>query len=105
MGNRVLKALGVKSPIDARVVTKMKAAGLVSIGRTSVPEMACGNCPWACENEAFGYTRNPWIIARTAIDSSGAAQRQWPPGLYPSPIQAMAGAPPECRRVQMVSLV
>jgi len=36
MGNRVLKALGVKSPIDAHIVTKMKAAGLKpSRGRIS----------------------------------------------------------------------
>jgi len=73
MGNRVLKALGTKAPVDAHIVTKMKAAGLISIGRTNVPEMACGNCPWACENEAFGDTHKPWNLAHTATGASAAA--------------------------------
>ena len=83
MGNRVLKALGTKAPVDAHIVTKMKAAGLISIGRTNVPEMACGNCPWACENEAFGDTHNPWNLAHTATGSSGASAAAVAAGIVP----------------------
>ena len=72
-GNRRLKEIRNVANSDSCVVTKMKQAGLVSIGRTTVPEFATGMCPASCETVAFGATKNPWDPTRTAMGSSGGA--------------------------------
>lgn len=72
-GNRVLKEMGHVADHDCHVVTKMRQAGLISIGRTSVPEFGAGMCPASCETAAFGATKNPWDLTRTAMGSSGGA--------------------------------
>ena len=72
-GNRVLKEMGHVADHDCHAVTKMKQAGLISIGRTNVPEFAAGMCPSSCETVAFGATKNPWDPKRTAMGSSGGA--------------------------------
>ena len=43
------------------------------LGAPEAGEMACGNCPWACENEDFGDTRNPWNLAH-ASDGGGSTR-------------------------------
>ncbi|MDE0349510.1 MAG: amidase [Gammaproteobacteria bacterium] len=83
LGNRVLKALDARAPADCHVVRKLKDAGAVSIGRTTVPELASGNCPAACENEAFGDTRNPWDITHTPMGSSGGSAAAVAAGIVP----------------------
>ncbi len=72
-GNRILKKMGHVANHDCHVVTKMKQAGLISIGRTNVPEFGSGMCAASTENEAFGATKNPWDLKRTAMGSSGGA--------------------------------
>ena len=83
LGNRVLKALDARAAADCHVVRKLKDAGAVSIGRTTVPELASGNCPAACENEAFGDTRNPWNLAHTPMGSSGGSAAAVAAGIVP----------------------
>lgn len=83
LGNRVLKALDARADADCHVVRKLKDAGAVSIGRTTVPELASGNCPAACENEAFGDTRNPWNVAHTPMGSSGGSAAAVAAGIVP----------------------
>ena len=55
---------------DALVVSRMKSAGCIVIGKTNVPEFGLGSHTF---NEVFGPTRNPYDTARSAGGSSGGA--------------------------------
>jgi amidase len=57
-------------PHDAEVVARFKRAGVVSFGKTNVPEF--GLVAFT-EPEAFGPARNPWHVGRTPGGSSGGA--------------------------------
>jgi amidase len=53
---------------DAAVVTRLRRAGAVIIGKTNCPEFAAGGNTF---NEVFGRTLNPWDPARSAGGSTG----------------------------------
>jgi aspartyl-tRNA(Asn)/glutamyl-tRNA(Gln) amidotransferase subunit A len=53
---------------DATVVSRLKAAGGIPIGKTNLPEFALW---WETGNHVFGRTVNPWNVERTAGGSSG----------------------------------
>ncbi|MCX5820512.1 MAG: amidase family protein [Deltaproteobacteria bacterium] len=55
---------------DDLVVTRLRAAGAVVIGKTNTPEFAAGA---NTVNRVFGATRNPWNLALSAAGSSGGA--------------------------------
>ena len=55
---------------DALVVSRMKSAGAIVIGKTNVPEFGLGSHTF---NEVFGPTRNPYDTTRSAGGSSGGA--------------------------------
>ena len=61
---------GYQSPFDATVVARLKAAGVVSVGKLNCDEFAMGG---ANENSAYGVTRNPWDTSRIPGGSSGAS--------------------------------
>lgn len=61
---------GYVSPHDTEIVQRYKAAGLLCLGKTSTPEF--GLTP-VTEPLAFGPTRNPWDLTRTAGGSSGGS--------------------------------
>lgn len=82
-GNRVLKERDFHEDHDCFVAAKLREAGLVNIGRTNVPEFACGRSPITCENDAHGATRNPWNPERTAMGSSGGAAASVAAGIVP----------------------
>lgn len=78
MGSRFLQ--GWKSPRDSEIVKRLKRAGFIILGKTNTPEF--GLSP-VTEPEAFGATRNPWDVSRTAGGSSGGSAAAVASGMVP----------------------
>jgi amidase len=55
---------------DATVVTRLKAAGGILVGKTNTPEFTWSN---ETDNDVYGRTSNPYDLARTPGGSSGGA--------------------------------
>lgn len=55
---------------DALIVTRMRAAGAITVGKTNTPEFGAGSQTF---NAVFGATLNPHDITKTCGGSSGGA--------------------------------
>ena len=63
-------AHGPPATEDAELVRRLRAAGCVLLGKTTLPELAIMG---TTEGPAFGVTRNPWDTDRTPGGSSGGS--------------------------------
>jgi amidase len=65
---------------DAALVTRLRAAGAITCGKTNTPELGAGSQTF---NQVFGATRNPYDVTRTCGGSSGGAAVALACGLVP----------------------
>jgi amidase len=65
---------------DALAVQRLKAAGVVILGKTNVPESLSD---WQSYNDVYGTTNNPWDFGRTPGGSSGGAAAALAAGFVP----------------------
>jgi amidase len=65
---------------DHNVVRRMRAAGFIVVGTTTLPEW--GILPWTY-TKRFGETRNPWDPARVSGGSSGGSATAVASGMVP----------------------
>ena len=67
-------------PVDDAVVTRLAAAGTISVGKTNTPEFGF---PCYTDNDLVGPARCPWDLTRHAGGSSGGAAVAVAAGLVP----------------------
>ena len=65
---------------DAPIVTRIRAAGAITIGKTNTPEFGAGSQTF---NTVFGATRNPYDVSKTCGGSSGGAAVALACGMVP----------------------
>jgi amidase len=80
-GMRALRDAGWRATEDSDLAVRVRAAGLVPLGRTNVPELAMMG---TTEPEAYGPTGNPWNVGHSPGGSSGGAAAAVAAGLVPA---------------------
>jgi amidase len=65
---------------DALIVTRIRAAGAVTVGKTNTPELGAGSQTF---NTIFGATLNPYDLTKTCGGSSGGAAVALACGMVP----------------------
>jgi aspartyl-tRNA(Asn)/glutamyl-tRNA(Gln) amidotransferase subunit A len=85
-GSRILE--GWRAPYDATIVTRLRAAGAVVLGKTNLDEFGMGS---STEFSAYGITRNPWDPSRVPGGSSGGSAAAVASGMAPLAIGSDTG--------------
>lgn len=99
-------------PADSAIVTRLREAGAVIIGRTRMPELGL----WPCTESSWaGPTRNPWSLTHSPGGSSGGSAAAVAAGLaaaaigtdgagsirIPSAVTGLFGLKPQRGRVSL----
>jgi amidase len=79
LGSRL--AAGCIAEADSNLIARLRQAGLVTLGRTTTPELAAST---TTEGVFSGPTRNPWDLSRSAGGSSGGSAAAVAAGLVPA---------------------
>ena len=75
---------------DAAVAARLRASGMIILGKTNVPLFAAD---WQSYNAVYGQTNNPWDAARTPGGSTGGGAAALAAGLtYLEPGSDLAGS-------------
>lgn len=80
LGMNYLKERDFRAPIDTYLAERFRAAGLVTLGKTSCPEL--GILP-TTEPRAYGPSRNPWNLEHSTGGSSGGSAGAVAGGMVP----------------------
>jgi aspartyl-tRNA(Asn)/glutamyl-tRNA(Gln) amidotransferase subunit A len=76
----VIFADGAAATSDSPLVSRLKAAGCIVVGKTNTPELG-----WKADtvNSVFGATSNPWSTSHSAGGSSGGSAAALASGMVP----------------------
>lgn len=80
LGNRALKDADHQSEGDTVLGARFRAAGLVTLGKTNLPEL--GTVP-VTQSKAYGPARNPWNPLYSPAGSSGGSAAAVASGMVP----------------------
>src|SRR5258708_3119690 len=84
------------APYDATVVTRLKAAGAVMLGKANMDEFAMGS---SNETSFYGPVKNPWHTSKVPGGSPGGSARQ------PAGLNGVTGVKPTYGRVSRYGMI